>query len=1131
MRNSVEKGGSWSTIRHLCLQGCCEPHDLIPAFWLAATVYRQNFAEIQFPAKQSHGGSSFVSTISTLFYPVDEYNACRQRCQLINKASQHRLDSHFAPFTGYPRNYLWSSEAALWCVHGFPTWVALFALLCRVRASNLNFVYCRLEYIKLGSPQDSTWRDFPQALAEMQGARRYITLFEAPFVASKLEGCESQALRASSLMAIPPPPPGFQPLPGAPLVDLAGQNLVQWADCVQEVASHMRLPPHVAVECPASDMIEVLNRLEDMTRVRYCRHCFGVGRQCRCSVMPHQAPGTTTSLWSPPGMSYAAMASSTETIASTSIALRAVGTSSMPQLEAMETSPPLSMANLLLTAGAGRGVGGWTPPWAPTTPGPHQSRLRAPPPQMPTPGGQGAAASTPYKQQVTPPSTPAPGQSAVPRASQSQSWERPAGEETRPQGRSASRGPCGRQRASRSSTRGSSLWRSRKCHWVAPDDDVKDEMSNYVASGWRRDLVHFIGCCWASQVGSLQEEGWQAAITKFLAVMTQRKKEWVDLKELTPLWYMPYMAHLFHEVTWKDLRGLNRFTGWIGWGGYYHWRLVQQGLIHHVPRLQDDPIPKVPKSHPSGQPLPARPPLAGTQAPGAATGPPGQPTSQGGGSRPASGQGSAAPTTSRCRRLSIPSQSATPATSGGPTDQLSGGAGAGDGSNWYQTAIREAGGKISESQGPPFPVALAQVRQKSVGHMVGRQPPDSNIFSRGLRAYYTRVDLLTLDTWACQTLCMIAEYHLACVTWGSAATGPILPGELEEHLPPLTSYFPPEDRTGATDVRVRDNWAQTLCMAVWCHHLDMAVNDPNSSRSLIKACHQMGVLSAYFLGPGTAWRLTFKDVVTRVLQETVSSLMPIEMRQPPPCIAVTRGGPHCIGRLRQRPWPKSWRLTPLRAGNWLSSWLLFGPPSEPWRRPWRHMKPPLRSVECKRRRPARQRPPVRSLRRNSSMKKWQRMMTEMIRNPLVLMQRLTRRIPLLPWRRRTLFLQNLGVMSSLPRRTPSSCSQRCYLEVPPPDLTAPGVRPVQSRGSWLSWALPHQARPNPWETRLPSEAPFCGVSKPSVRGSFVSLGRLRYSNGVLCHFVRIEWEERSWMKNGRDGPKERGMRWRPSLFQ
>ena len=44
-------------------------------------------------------------------------------------------------------------------------------------------------------------------------------------MASGLEGHESQALRAGSLLGIPPLPPGFQPLPGAPAVDLLGNNL------------------------------------------------------------------------------------------------------------------------------------------------------------------------------------------------------------------------------------------------------------------------------------------------------------------------------------------------------------------------------------------------------------------------------------------------------------------------------------------------------------------------------------------------------------------------------------------------------------------------------------------------------------------------------------------------------------------------------------------------------------------------------------------------------------------------------------------------------------------------------------------------------------------------------------------
>ena len=157
--------------------------------------------------------------------------------------------------------------------------------------------------------------------------------------------------------------------------------------------------------------------------------------------------------------------------------------------------------------------------------------------------------------------------------------------------------------------------------------------------------------------------------------------------------------------------------------------------------------------------------------------------------------------------------------------------GAGDGTwaSWYQIALQESGSGISEPRGPPFPIALAQVRRESVGQIYGRvyrkEPPDSNVISRALQAYYTRVDLPTLHTWAYQALCMIAEYHMACVTRGSPVTSLILPGELEEHLLPLGGYAPPEDRTGIIDVQVWDNWARTLRVAVWCHRLDMAVSD------------------------------------------------------------------------------------------------------------------------------------------------------------------------------------------------------------------------------------------------------------------------------------------------------------------
>ena len=99
------------------------------------------------------------------------------------------------------------------------------------------------------------WRDFPQALSETRGVRQYVTLFEAPFVASALSDHENNALWVGSLLAVPPPALGTQPLAGSMTVDLPGNSLTQWATHIQDVASGMRLPPEVAVNCPQADIV------------------------------------------------------------------------------------------------------------------------------------------------------------------------------------------------------------------------------------------------------------------------------------------------------------------------------------------------------------------------------------------------------------------------------------------------------------------------------------------------------------------------------------------------------------------------------------------------------------------------------------------------------------------------------------------------------------------------------------------------------------------------------------------------------------------------------------------------------------------------------------------------------------
>ena len=238
-------------------------------------------------------------------------------------------------------------------------------------------------------------------------------------------------------------------------------------------------------------------------------------------------------------------------------------------------------------------------------------------------------------------------------------------------------------------------------------------------------------------------------------------------------------------------------------------------------------MPRTPDAYPSGRPLPLR--LAQTETP--AMGSSGkrqdrtQPTPGGNGqgstpnqggqpSTPSQGGKSTAPCQSN--KLASTSGSGIPAVPGGPFGPPPGRGGAGDSTwtDWYQMVMHEAGGRISEPQGPPYLIGMAEVRREAVGQIYdqvdGKVPPSHNITSEALRAYYTRVNPQTLNTWVCQILCMIAEYHMACVTRGSPVTSPIVPRELEERLPPLADYAPPEDRSGTTNVRVRDHRARTL---------------------------------------------------------------------------------------------------------------------------------------------------------------------------------------------------------------------------------------------------------------------------------------------------------------------------------
>ena len=61
-------------------------------------------------------------------------------------------------------------------------------------------------------------------------------------------------------------------------------------------------------------------------------------------------------------------------------------------------------------------------------------------------------------------------------------------------------------------------------------------MDDFMPSGWKRDLIHIVGCFYASQITPLKSREWDSDRDKFLQAMEEHKDcEWLDIKELTPL--------------------------------------------------------------------------------------------------------------------------------------------------------------------------------------------------------------------------------------------------------------------------------------------------------------------------------------------------------------------------------------------------------------------------------------------------------------------------------------------------------------------------------------------------------------------------------------------------------------------
>ena len=114
--------------------------------------------------------------------------------------------------------------------------------------------------------------------------------------------------------------------------------------------------------------------------------------------------------------------------------------------------------------------------------------------------------------------------------------------------------------------------KAKSTRYIDPSQ-AEDPMSCVMvfgSRGWSRDLEHIISCYYLAQFGPLNGV-WLTHWTQFTKHMHMAEDEWVDIKELTPLQFMPYVQRWFQTTTGIHLRDLDRLVEWIRASGYYHW--------------------------------------------------------------------------------------------------------------------------------------------------------------------------------------------------------------------------------------------------------------------------------------------------------------------------------------------------------------------------------------------------------------------------------------------------------------------------------------------------------------------------------------------------------------------------------
>ena len=143
--------------------------------------------------------------------------------------------------------------------------------------------------MKLIAYGKTNWeKDFPSALEDQGEVKKYVSAFHSalnPVLRELVDG-DKHIMRACSLLAILPPPPGTSLRHLEIPMDLTAMRLPDWVNKIQDLATGMVMLPPTFMVTGMVIQSSVLPKLKRVSRVKACRFCLHPHTVFGCGQVP-----------------------------------------------------------------------------------------------------------------------------------------------------------------------------------------------------------------------------------------------------------------------------------------------------------------------------------------------------------------------------------------------------------------------------------------------------------------------------------------------------------------------------------------------------------------------------------------------------------------------------------------------------------------------------------------------------------------------------------------------------------------------------------------------------------------------------------------------------------------------------